>query len=102
MGDGALKPFVLKTRYWKAGLDHFGVDIWGILLYCDFSSEHWLHIRTSNRLNRLNREICRRSRAVGSFPDSNSALMPALTRLRYVDIIRWSNMNEYEAYGSSP
>ena len=35
------------------------------------------------------REIRRRSRVVGCFPDGNSALMLAAARLRYVAGTRW-------------
>ena len=45
------------------------------LTYCDFPSEHWTRIRTNNVIERLNREIRRRTRVVGTFPDGNSALM---------------------------
>lgn len=45
------------------------------LTYCDFPSEHWTRIRTNNVMERLNREIRRRTRVVGCFPDGNSALM---------------------------
>ena len=45
------------------------------LTYYDFPSEHWTRIRTNNVINRLNREIRRRTRVVGTFPDGNSALM---------------------------
>ena len=40
------------------------------LTYCDFPSEHWTRIRTNNVIERLNREIRRRTRVVGSFPDA--------------------------------
>ena len=42
------------------------------LTYCDFPSEHWTRIRTNNVIDRLNREIRRRTRVVGMFPDGNS------------------------------
>ena len=45
------------------------------LTYCDFPSEHWVKIRTNNVIERMNREIWRRTRVVGAFPDGNSALM---------------------------
>lgn len=45
------------------------------LSYYDFPSEHWRNIRTNNPLERLNREIRRRTNVVGSFPDGHSALM---------------------------
>ena len=44
------------------------------LTYCDFPSEHWTRIRTNNVIERLNREIHRRTRVVGNSPDGNSAL----------------------------
>ena len=34
---------------------------------CDFPSERWTRIRNSNVIERLNREICRRTRAAGCF-----------------------------------
>ncbi len=40
------------------------------LTYCGFPSEHWTRIRTNNVIERLNREIRRRTRVVGSFPDA--------------------------------
>ena len=61
------------------------------LTYCDFPSEHWTRIRTNNVIERLNREICRRTRVVGTFPDGNSALMLVCARLRYVAGTQWGN-----------
>ena len=37
------------------------------LTYCDFPYEHWTRIRTNNVIERLNREIRRRTRVVGAF-----------------------------------
>ena len=54
------------------------------LIYCDFPSEHWTRIRTNNVIERLNREIRRRTRVVGTFSDGNSALMLVCARLRHV------------------
>ena len=59
--------------------------------YCDFPSEHWTRIRTNNVIERLNREIRRRTRVVGTFPDGNSALMLVCTRLRHVAVTQWGN-----------
>ena len=72
------------------------------LTYCDFPSEHWTRIRTNNVIERLNREICRRTRVVGTFPDGNSALMPVCARLRHVAGTQWGgkkymNMKHLEA-----
>ena len=61
------------------------------LAYYDFPSEHWLKIRTNNVIERLNREIRRRTRVVGTFPDGNSALMLVCARLRHVAGTQWGN-----------
>ena len=61
------------------------------LTYCDFPSEHWARIRTNNVIERLNREIRRRTRMVGTFPDGNSALMLVCARLRHVAGTQWGN-----------
>ena len=58
------------------------------LTYCDFPYEHWIRIRTNNVIERLNREIRRRTRVVGTFPDGNSALMLVCARLRHVAVYR--------------
>ncbi len=59
------------------------------LAYTDFPSEHWHKIRTNNPMERVMREIRRRTRVVGNFPDGNSALMLVTARLRYVASRRW-------------
>ena len=61
------------------------------LTYCGFPSEHWTRIRTNNVIERLNREIRRRTRVVGCFPDGNSALMLVCARLRHVAGTQWGN-----------
>jgi len=61
------------------------------LTYCDFPPEHWTQIRTNNVMERLNREIRRRTRIVGTFPDSNSALMLVCVCLRHVAGSQWGN-----------
>jgi transposase-like protein len=59
------------------------------LSYMSYPREHWLRIRTNNPLERIMREIRRRTRVVGSFPDGQSALMLAAARLRHVAGTRW-------------
>lgn len=61
------------------------------LAYTDFPYEHWTRIRTNNVIERLNREIRRRIRVVGCFPDGNSALMLVCARLRHVAGTQWGN-----------
>src|ERR1700722_14140019 len=47
------------------------------LFYYAFPREHWRSLRTNNPLERILREVRRRTRAVGAFPDGKSALMLA-------------------------
>lgn len=61
------------------------------LSYMDFPYEHWGRIRTNNVIERLNREIRRRTRVVGTFPDGNSALMLVCARLRHVAGTQWGS-----------
>ena len=77
------------------------------LTYCDFPSEHWVKIRTNNVIERMNREIRRRTRVVGAFPDGNSALMLVCARLRHVAGTQWGskkymNMKHLEAMEQEP
>lgn len=60
------------------------------LTYTDFPMRHWAGIRTDNAIERLNREIRRRTRVVGSFPDGRSALMLVTARLKYIAECEWS------------
>ena len=59
------------------------------LSYYDFPSQHWRSLRTNNPLERLMREIRRRTRVVGAFPDGQSALMLVAARLRHVAGTKW-------------
>ncbi len=56
----------------------------------DYPREHRRRIRTNNMIERLNREIRRGTRVVGSFPDGRSALMLICARIRYVTSNEWS------------
>lgn len=66
----------------RAGVDE-------TLSYMAFPREHWTRIRTNNVLERIMREIRRRTRVVGNFPDGKSALMLAAARLRHIAGTRW-------------
>jgi hypothetical protein len=50
------------------------------LAYMSFPREHWIKIRTTNPLERINREIRRRTRVVGAFPDGNAAVLLVTAR----------------------
>ncbi|UYO64391.1 IS256 family transposase [Acetobacterium wieringae] len=59
------------------------------LTYMSFPTQHWTRIRTNNLIERLNREIKRRTKAIGAFPDGQSALMLVCARLRHVASTDW-------------
>ena len=68
------------------------------LRYMSFPREHWRSLRTNNPMERIIREIRRRTRVVGNFPDGRSALMLVAARLRHIAGTRWGtrrylNMN---------
>ena len=66
----------------EAGIDE-------TLSYYSMPPEHWRSLRTNNPLERLMREVRRRTRVVGAFPDGKSALMLVAARLRHVAATKW-------------
>ena len=62
--------------------------------YMSFPREHWAKIRTTNPLERIMREIRRRTRVVGNFPDGKSAMILVAARLRHIAGTRWG-MKKY-------
>jgi transposase-like protein len=61
------------------------------LSYYAFPEQHWRRIRTNNPMERIMREIRRRTRVVGCFPDGNSALMLVAARLRHIAGTKWGS-----------
>jgi putative transposase len=52
-------------------IDRFRFDLWN---YKAFPIAHWKRIRTTNSLERINKELKRRSRPVGAFPSDKSLM----------------------------
>jgi len=78
-----------KIRLGKAaGIVRDGIE--ETLSYMNFPREFWRRIRTNNPLERVMREIRRRTRVVGNFPDGESALMLVAARLRHIASTTWS------------
>ena len=78
-----------KLRLGKAaGIVRDGIE--ETLCYMKFPREFWRRIRTNNPLERVMREIRRRTRVVGNFPDGESALMLVAARLRHIASTTWS------------
>ncbi len=76
----------MKLRSAAQFVDH---NVEQTLIYYAFPSTHWRQIRTNNPLERIIREIRRRTRVVGAFPDGRSALMLVAARLRHVAATKW-------------
>jgi putative transposase len=55
-----------------------------------FPDQHWIKLKTNNPLERIMREIRRRTRVVGAFPDARSCLNLAAARLRHIAGTKWS------------
>ena len=79
----------LKTMKLKKAAETVSDGIEETLSYYHFPQEHWRRIRTNNPLERIMKEIRRRTRVVGAFPDGESALMLAAARLRHVAGTKW-------------
>ena len=86
----AVAAMLRKMRLEKAAKTLEG-GILETLTYMDFPGEHWTRIRTNNTIERLNCEIKRRTKVVGTFPDGNSALMLVCARLRHVAGSQWGS-----------
>ena len=83
MGERKLKAAANRLRE--------GVGETTACLLPEFSANHRIKLRTNDMIERLNKEIRRRTRVVGGFPDSNSALMLVCARIRYVTSRSWSD-----------
>ena len=59
-------------------LENFQYDI---MNYMQFPEMHWKKIRTTNMMERTNKELKRRSRVVGAFPNKESVLRLAVSIL---------------------
>jgi putative transposase len=62
----------LRERgYYKSAdtIERFRFSLWN---YRAFPREHWKRIRTTNGLERINKELKRRTRVVGAFPNESS------------------------------
>jgi transposase-like protein len=59
------------------------------LTFYAYPSTHWLKIRTNNPMEWIMREIRRRTRVVGAFPDGDSAVMLVAARLRHIASSKW-------------
>jgi putative transposase len=85
----------LREKKMGAAADILAGGIVESTTYYQFPREHHRSIRTNNMLERIMKEIRRRTRVVGSFPDGKSALMLACARLRHIATTSWSDQRVY-------
>ena len=72
-------------------LERFRFSLWN---YRSFSREHWRRIRTTNGLERINKELKRRTRVVGAFPSDKSFMRLGVSIL--IDINEeWMTTKKY-------
>jgi transposase-like protein len=72
-------------------LERFRFSLWN---YRSFSREHWRRIRTTNGLERINKELKRRTRVVGAFPSDRSFMRLGVSIL--IDINEeWMTTRKY-------
>jgi transposase-like protein len=84
-----VSPSTISELNKKAYVYEDGIE--ETLTYCDFPSNTGRGFGRTHVIERLNREIRRRTRVVGCFPDGNSALMLVCARLRHVAGTQWDN-----------
>jgi transposase len=89
LAEDSRPPYLTNTAFRLRGLrttltrklanaaDLVRAGIEETLFYYLFPREHWRSLRTNNPLERFLREVRRRTRVVGAFPDGKSALMLA-------------------------
>jgi transposase-like protein len=90
--DDKAKAIIADLRLLKMGkaADLVEQSVHETLTYYAFPDIHWHKIRTNNPLERIMREIRRRTRVVGAFPDGQSCLNLAAARLRHIAGTQWS------------
>ncbi|WP_414828945.1 IS256 family transposase [Alteromonas sp. H39] len=79
----------LRSMRLNAAADKVQQSINETFSFYRFPKQHWIRLKTNNPLERIMREIRRRTRVVGAFPDGESALMLCAARLRHIAGTKW-------------
>ena len=72
-------------------IERFRFDLWN---YKAFPRMHWKRIRTTNNLERINKELKRRSRTAGAFSNDQSLLRLAVCIMMNINE-EWITGNRY-------
>jgi transposase-like protein len=84
----------LDSMGYKSAADTLERFQYDVMNYMQFPQNHWKKIRTTNMMERTNKELKRRSRVVGAFPNQDSVLRLAVSIL--IDINEeWITGNKY-------
>jgi transposase-like protein len=89
--EGKVREVIAKLRVMRLpkAAEFLEAKAHETLTYFAFPSNHWRQVKTNNPLERIIREIRRRTRVVGAFPDGHSALMLVAARLRHIASTKW-------------
>lgn len=75
-----------------------GPFLYAMRLLCRTEARHSRAMpRTNHVIKQLNREVRRRIRVVGAFPDGNSALILVCARLRHMACTQWGDKKYIKA-----
>ena len=91
--EARLKAQRLVEKYqtkFPAAMKTVMEDIDETVTFYRFPARHWRNIRTTNLVERLIREIRRRTDVVGAFPDARSAILLVCARVRWVTERCWA------------
>jgi putative transposase len=91
----------LDRRGYSKAADTIERFLFDVGNYRAFPKSHWKRIRTTNMVERVNKEIKRRSKVVGAFPSSDSVmrLIGSIlmdTNEDWITGNRYLNMSEFE------
>jgi transposase-like protein len=89
---------LLQTK-WPAAAELLGNAEEDVLAYMRFPDQHWRQIKSTNPLERLNREIRRRTDVVGIFPN-DASILRLVTMLLVEQNDEWAVGRRYFSFAS--
>jgi len=84
----------LEDREYSKAVDTIDRFRFGLWNYKSFPREHWKRIRTTNSMERIHKELKRRSRVVGAFPSDNAFIRLAVSILMDINE-EWMTSKRY-------
>ncbi|MEM0499172.1 MAG: IS256 family transposase [Methanothrix sp.] len=84
----------LEDRGYSKAIDTIDRFRFGLWNYKSFPREHWKRIRTTNSMERIHKELKRRSRVVGAFPSDNAFIRLAVSILMDINE-EWMTSKRY-------